>query len=241
MRAVRPSALRVKSAVRERRAEEKQKRRQEILAAAKHIYSSKGFLGATIEDIAAQARLSVGAIYRYYQSKEDLYVSLLSETMAAFTDELTRIHRSRLRPDRKLRAAWDFFYRFQQEFPESYRVFFLFHHKSFPVAVPAETLAMLNRSAGRNFAIAAEIVREGMDAGMYRAGKPREVIDILWSMFMGLVHISETRTNLGLQISTLTELHRHAFEWFEAGLRAPGSRPRQQREALRRARQDDIG
>ena len=222
MRAQRPSALRVKSAVKERRAEEKLRRRHDILAAAKRIYSGKGFLGATIEDIAAEARLSVGAIYRYYKSKEDLYVSLLSETMAAFTKELTRIRRSRMRPDRKLRAAWDFFYRFQQQFPESYRVFFLFHHKSFPVAVPPETLAMLNRSAGRNFAIAAQIVQEGMDAGIYRTGNPREVIDILWSMFMGLVHISETRSNLGLTISTLAELHRRAFEWLEAGLRVLG-------------------
>ncbi|MFQ5666258.1 MAG: TetR/AcrR family transcriptional regulator [Candidatus Binatia bacterium] len=218
---MRPSALRVKSAVKARREEEKRLRRQDILAAAKQVYSHKGFLGATIEDIAAAARVSVGAIYLYYKSKEDLYVSLLSETMESFTRELTRIRRSRWRADRKLRAAWEFFYRFQQEFPESYRVFFLFHHKSFPVAVPRETLAMLNRSAGRNFAIAAEIVREGMEAGIYRPGQPREVVDLLWSMFMGLVHLSETRANLGLTTSTLAELHRRAFDWFEAGLRSP--------------------
>ena len=219
----RASAQRVRALVRERRQEERAARRRAILAAAKQVYSEKGFLAATVEDIAAAARVSVGAIYLYYKSKEDLYVSLLAETMATFTEELTRILHSRLRPDRKLRAAWDFFYCFQQEFPESYRVFFLFHHKSFPVAVPAETLAMLNGSAGRNFAIAAQIVREGMDAGIYRKGNPREVVDVLWSTFMGLVHLSETRANLGLTLSTLAELHRHAFDWFEAGLRRPVS------------------
>ncbi len=216
---MRASGERVKAAVRERRSEERAARRQAILAAAKRVYSEKGFLAATIEDIAAAARVSVGTIYLYYKSKEALYVSLLAETMAAFTEELTRIQRSRLRPDRKLRAAWDFFYRFQQDFPESYRVFFLFHHKSFPMAVPPETLALLNRGAGRNFAIAGEIVREAMEAGIYRQGNPREVVDILWSLFMGLVHLSETRANLGLAISTLADLHRHAFDWLESGLR----------------------
>src|SRR3990172_9164591 len=103
MRPVRPSALRVKSAVRERRQEEKRLRRQEILAAGKRVYSRKGFLSATIEDIAAEARVSVGTIYSYYKSKEDLYVSLLFESMEVFSRELTKILRSRRRTD--LRAC----------------------------------------------------------------------------------------------------------------------------------------
>ena len=216
---MRPSALRVKAAVKERRQEEKRIRREAILAAAKRVYSAKGFLAATIEDIAAEARVSVGTIYLYYQSKEDLYVSLLFESMEIFTRELTSILRSRRRPDRKLREAWDFFHRFRREFPESYRVFFLLHHQRFPAAVPPATLRELNRRAGRNFALAAAMVKEAMEAGIYREGNPREVVDLLWSMFLGLVHLSETRENLGLGLTTLEGLHARAFEWLEAGLR----------------------
>lgn len=216
---MRPSALRVKSAVKERREEEKRLRREAILTAAKRIYSRKGFLGATIEDIAAEARVSVGTIYLYYRSKEELYVSLLLESMEIFTRALTGILRSRRRPDRKLRAAWNFFLRFRKEFPESYRIFFLFHQQGFPAAIPAATLAELNRRAGRNFALAAEIVKEAIEAGIYREGSPREVVDILWGLFMGLVHLSETRENVDLRISTLAELHARAFDWLEKGLR----------------------
>lgn len=216
---MRASAERVKAAVRERRGEERAARRQAILAAARRVYSEKGFLAATIEDIAAAARVSVGTIYLYYKSKEDLYVSLLGEAMAIFTRELTHILASRRRPDQKLRAAWNFFLHFQKEHPESYRVFFLFHDRRFPAAIPPETLSALNRAAGRNFALAAQIVREGMEAGIYRQGDPREVVDVMWSLFMGLVHLSETRANLGLAISTLADLHRHAFDWLESGLR----------------------
>jgi len=216
---MRAAAERVRTLTRQRRDEEKAVRRQTILEAAKRVYSRKGFLAATIEDIAAEARVSVGTIYLYFKSKEDLYVSLLFESMEMFTRALTAIRQSRRRPDRKVRAAWDFFYRFRQGFPESYRVFFLFHHKSFPVAVPRQTLALLNRAAGRNFRLAADIVRQAMDAGIYRRGDPREVVDILWGLFMGVVHLSETRANLGLDPSALATLHRHAFEWLEIGLR----------------------
>ncbi len=216
---MRPSALRVREAVRQRRKEERAARRSAILAAAKRVYSEKGFLGATVEDIAAEARVSVGTIYLYYKSKEELYVSLLSEVMATFTRELERILRSRQKPAEKLRAAWDFFLRFRKEHPESYRIFFLFHDPSFPRAVPKETLDRLNRDAGRNFALAAQIVQEGIEAGTYRKGNPREVVDILWSLFMGLVHLAETRGNLGLEPGTLEALHARAFAWIEQGLR----------------------
>jgi len=50
--------------------------------------------------------------------------------------------------------------------------------------------------------------------------EPREVVDLLWSLFLGLVHLSETRKNLGVTISTLKDLHRKAFACFEEGVRA---------------------
>jgi len=59
-----------------------------------------------------------------------------------------------------------------------------------------------------------------MAKGIYRAHEPREVVDLLWSLFLGLVHLSETRQNLGVTISTLRDLHQKAFRWLEEGLRA---------------------
>jgi AcrR family transcriptional regulator len=47
-------------------------RRDEILDAALVSFARDGFLEATIEDIAREAGLSHGAIYRYFPSKEDI-------------------------------------------------------------------------------------------------------------------------------------------------------------------------
>jgi len=43
-------------------------------------------------------------------------------------------------------------------------------------------------------------------------------VDVLWWIFLGLVHLSETRKNLGVTIATLRDLHRKAFAWFGEGL-----------------------
>jgi len=56
---------------------EKGKRRDEILAAAKKVFSKKGFASTTIADVAKAAHLSYGSIYWYFDSKEALFHELM--------------------------------------------------------------------------------------------------------------------------------------------------------------------
>lgn len=203
----------------QRKVRERQARQKGIQEAAMKVFSEKGFLRATIEDIASAAELSVGTIYLYYRGKEELYVSLLLESMDRFTSEILKIKRMRIRPDRKLRRVWDFFYDYQQRFPESYKILLFLQNQGLTASISPAVIAQINRRAGRNFSLVAKIVEETVRQGSYRRLEPRVVVDLLWSLFMGLVHLSETRQNLGLTISTLEGLHRKAFEWFEEGIR----------------------
>jgi AcrR family transcriptional regulator len=45
------------------------------------VFIERGFARASIEQIAKQAQLSVGAIYLYFQSKEDLHVLILETSL----------------------------------------------------------------------------------------------------------------------------------------------------------------
>ena len=47
-------------------------RRQSILAAATKVFSQKGIAAATMAEIASEAGISPGAIYRYFDNKEQL-------------------------------------------------------------------------------------------------------------------------------------------------------------------------
>lgn len=47
-------------------------RRQEILDAAKRVFVEKGYDAATINDIATEAGVAAGSIYRYFENKSDL-------------------------------------------------------------------------------------------------------------------------------------------------------------------------
>ena len=49
--------------IQERKEREKERRRQQIMVAAKRVFSNKGFNKATMEDIAQEAELSPGTLY----------------------------------------------------------------------------------------------------------------------------------------------------------------------------------
>ena len=56
---------------------EKVKRRDDILAAAKKVFSKRGFASTTVADVAKAAHLSYGSIYWYFDSKEALFHELM--------------------------------------------------------------------------------------------------------------------------------------------------------------------
>lgn len=62
--------------IQERKEREKERRRQQIIVAAKRVFSKKGFNKATMEDIAKESELSPGTLYLYFKNKEELYASL---------------------------------------------------------------------------------------------------------------------------------------------------------------------
>jgi AcrR family transcriptional regulator len=57
-------------------------RRAQILEAAITCFADKGYYGTSIDDIAAQAGLSKGAIYHHFQSKREILLSLFEEWSA---------------------------------------------------------------------------------------------------------------------------------------------------------------
>ncbi len=64
-----------------------QARHRAILDACSHVFARKGVASATIAEIAAEAGLSAGAIYRYYKSKDELVEACLSEGAQQMAEE----------------------------------------------------------------------------------------------------------------------------------------------------------
>jgi AcrR family transcriptional regulator len=82
----------VSTSTRRRRAvsdEDKSRRRDEIMAAAKEVFARKGFHATTIADIAKRAGLAYGSIYWYFDSKDELFHALMAVEEGALRAHVT--------------------------------------------------------------------------------------------------------------------------------------------------------
>ncbi len=60
-----------------RRAEQVERNREEVLAAARRVFLARGYGKATVEAIADDAGFSTGVVYSQFGSKADLFLALL--------------------------------------------------------------------------------------------------------------------------------------------------------------------
>ena len=74
--------------------QKQQARRAEIVAAAQRCFAAKGLHGASVADIAREAGLSVGQLYRIFASKEAIIEAIVSEIVNARVGEMIARKRS---------------------------------------------------------------------------------------------------------------------------------------------------
>jgi AcrR family transcriptional regulator len=59
--------------------EQKAERRAQIVAAARTCFARSGFHNTTLQDVFAEAGLSAGCVYNYFQSKDELMLAIAEE------------------------------------------------------------------------------------------------------------------------------------------------------------------
>jgi len=59
----------------------KEARPAEIVAAALEVFAEKGFAAARLDDIAARAGVSKGALYLYFETKQDLFAAVVRDAV----------------------------------------------------------------------------------------------------------------------------------------------------------------
>jgi AcrR family transcriptional regulator len=74
------------SYISERRQEEKDRRRAEILDAAEALYAETGWDAITMDQVARRARLSRALLYVYFKDKGDLHMALVERALDALHD-----------------------------------------------------------------------------------------------------------------------------------------------------------
>jgi AcrR family transcriptional regulator len=103
------------------RERKKERTRRDLQQAAIELFAEKGYDHVTVADIADRAEISPRTFYRYYKSKDDLVLSPLEGSLAAYREILA----DRPREEPPLKALQESFVSFapsMEEFTTSERV-----------------------------------------------------------------------------------------------------------------------
>ncbi|WP_309122596.1 TetR/AcrR family transcriptional regulator [Paenibacillus sp.] len=162
----------------------KEKKRADILRHALACFGEKGFQTATIDDIALRSGMSKGAIYGYFESKEEMYIRL----MESGTEEMFRMLRNDfagLPAVDKLRTLIRH-YRNQEltsEWVGAGRVHMEFWIHS---ARNEDVKRVMVGRYERFVALVEEIVEEGKREGVFGDVNAREMSDLFWAAADGI-------------------------------------------------------
>jgi AcrR family transcriptional regulator len=70
------------------RAERRQQTRAQLLQAAGQVFARRGFDAATVDEVAEAAGYTKGAVYSNFASKDELFLALLDQRLAAQLEQL---------------------------------------------------------------------------------------------------------------------------------------------------------
>jgi len=85
---------------------------------ALNLFAKKGFYNTTIADIAREMGMSVGNMYNYFTSKEQLAKELLIYTSKVFGEELRKINELDISTKEKIKKIVEMYFKKAKEEPE---------------------------------------------------------------------------------------------------------------------------
>jgi len=180
------------SYIAERREEEKERRRGEILDAAESLYAKQGWEAVTVDQVARTARLSRALVYIYFSDKDDLLfaigergLKLLHQRLSAALktpgsgrDKVDAIGRAYMGYSLEFRHFFDFCSRFQS------------HEVS---STPASNEEACHQAAEAVMDVVVQAIEVGLADGSISPAlvrEPRLLAMSLWAFTHGIVQIT---------------------------------------------------
>jgi AcrR family transcriptional regulator len=137
-------------------------KRRLLLDAAVRVFARKGYHASRVGDIAEEAGVAYGLLYHYFQSKEDVLLTVFRETWRALIDTIRSVEGDGDPPREQLRKVAQILLRSWRRDPDLVRVLVLEVTRSQHLAGEMDEIV-------ESFAAIQEIVERGQADGSIRA------------------------------------------------------------------------
>ena len=144
------------------RSNAQEEKRRLLLAAAVRVFARKGYHASRVGDIAEEAGVAYGLLYHYFQSKEEVLLTVFRETWRALIATIRSVEEAGDPPREQLRKVAEFLLRSWRRDPDLVRVLVLEVTRSQHLRGEMDEIV-------ESFAAIQEIVERGQADGTIRA------------------------------------------------------------------------
>ncbi|MDY7032128.1 MAG: TetR/AcrR family transcriptional regulator [Thermodesulfobacteriota bacterium] len=204
--------------VAERKEREKLKRRQDIIDAACTVLSEKGFASATVDDVSERVELAKGTIYLYFQTKEELFMSVFIKGLDNLLEKYRETADLDLEPADMLERLALSFYRYYKEDINYIKTSAYLLHEDIMNKIPAQLTDEINQKAGMAMKIIRDVIQRGIDKGDFADVDSRRVARILWGLSIGIAQTTVMRIHLNVPEDNVKDLLISSFNLVKKGL-----------------------
>jgi AcrR family transcriptional regulator len=175
-----------------RRAQHQELSRNQLLDAAEEVFGTKGYHAATLKEVADRAEFSVGSVYSFFGSKDDLFLHVFlrrGEAFLAGAREVVAIDRS---PLDRLRALVAFEVGFFRAHPHFGRLYL--RTASLAQPLPGRGEVVDGDGAGvqtfqETMALQTQVLVAGQQQGAVRDGDPHALLRLLSGLVLAYIAV----------------------------------------------------
>ena len=165
------------------------RKRATILEAASRIFATRVYHLVTMDEVARAARVGKGTLYRYFPSKEDLYLAIVDEAFDLLIRRLDVEQATGLPPATALRRMIE---AIVETFAQHLPFFRLMHHGEARLFLRKKAVIRARREHIAR--LLTEVLDRGVEAGVFRkvdrALAPSMLIGMVWGTTLN--HAQET-------------------------------------------------
>ncbi len=175
-----------------------------------------------MDDVAAQAEVSKGTVYLYFQSKESILAHLLLEGLSILLSQLEDAYARNepISPEKRLRQLAEAYWQFAQTHPNYYRLLMALDRGRFREKVPAEMYQEILVESTKGLQLAAEAVRRGMEEGIFTTKDPLLAAGVLWGALNGALTLMANPVRQEMIPFAPKAMFDETFELFLRGLQS---------------------
>ena len=187
----------------------KERRREEILDAATTVFAEQGFAVADVQEIADKAGVGKGTVYRYFPSKEELFLAAVDHGMRSLNQAVDAATMDADHPLERIARGVRGYLSFFDENPE---IVELLIHERAHFRDRKKPTYFVHREA--NLGPWREMFRGLIDAGVVRDQPVEQIIEVISDLLYGTMftnYFASRKSNLASQCESILNVFFHGI------------------------------